>query len=254
LQILLQKKVYQSWDLFYYNDLWNSYMHHGKFSGISKEEVLDTINRQITESAEFLLKSDYLIITLGTAWVYQLKNSGQVVSNCHKVPSNEFVRKMLTVTEIVNSFELIINELRKINPGIKIIFTISPVRHWKETAHGNQLSKSTLLLAVNELLKQVSHTFYFPSYEILLDELRDYRFYADDMLHPSDLAINYIWERFSETCFSVNTQALLKKIDQINKGMFHKPFNENTSAHIRFKNNLLQQIVQLKTEFPYIKF
>ena len=193
-----------------------------------------------------------MIITLGTAWVYRLGSTGKIVSNCHKLPEKMFDRQMLSVDEITTEWKSLLLSLWEQNPELKILFTVSPIRHWKDGAHGNQLSKATLLLAVEQLQKDFpEQTAYFPAYEIMMDELRDYRFYADDMLHPSLQAVEYIWERFTETMFSRETQAILKEWKDIQKAINHKPFQPKSEAYKHFISQTLLKMERLNEKFPY---
>ncbi len=165
------------------------------------------------------------MLTFGTAYVYEQKETGKVVANCHKLPENNFNRRLLLADEIVDEYTSLIISLAARNPNLKILFTVSPIRHIRDGMHANQLSKSTLLLAIDRLQQLFpQHVFYFPSYEIVLDELRDYRFYADDMLHPSPLAVRYLWGRFSETFFSADTKQIMAEIEDIRRDLAHKPF------------------------------
>ena len=192
-----------------------------------------------------------MIITLGTAWVYRLRSTGKIVSNCHKLPEKMFDRQMLSVDEITAEWKSILLSLWEQNPELKILFTVSPIRHWKDGAHGNQLSKATLLLAVEQLQKDFpEQTAYFPAYEIMMDELRDYRFYADDMLHPSLQAVEYIWERFTETMLSRETQAILKEWKDIQKAINHKPFQPESEAYKHFISQTLLKMERINKKFP----
>ena len=192
------------------------------------------------------------ILTFGTAWVYKLKSSGKVVSNCHRLPEKMFDRQLLTVGEIVAEWKSLLLSLWKQNPELKILFTVSPIRHWKDGAHGNQLSKATLLLAIDALQKEFpEHTAYFPAYEIMMDELREYRFYADDMLHPSTTAIEYIWERFTGSMLSPDSLSILKEWKDIQKAINHKPFQPESEAYKRFISQTLLKMERLNEKFPY---
>ena len=245
-------KEYTAKDLSYGNGLWFSYMHHGIFASTDKETCLQEINHRIIQSAYFLKKADYILLTWGSAWVYQLRSTHQIVGNCHKMPDREFTRSRLEVDEIVAEYALLIQEIHLINPNARFLFTVSPIRHAKDGMHGNQLSKSTLLLAIDKLCEQFQECQYFPSYEIMMDELRDYRFYADDMLHPSSLAISYIWQRFSETYFTPTTIKLMQEWEKIKKGLAHRPFDVKSEAHQRFLREILLKIEQLKEKMPYL--
>lgn len=249
---LLNPEPFTPEDLFEREGLYHSFIHHSRFSGTDGEEVLTDINRRLHHSSSFLADASCLVITFGTAWVYHLKSTGQIVSNCHKLPDKFFHRTCLTKEEIVEQWQTLLQELWNRNSSLRILFTVSPVRHWKDGAHGNQLSKAILLLAIDELCRLFpDRLFYFPSYEILLDELRDYRFYATDMLHPSEPAIEYIWQRFAEFCFTTETQHLLKEWEVIRKALFHKPVCPDSDAYHTFITQTLLKIEQLQEKFPY---
>ncbi len=231
---VLSHKKYAISDLFLHQGLYHSFAHHSRFSSVSAETSLENINHKLDTSAIFLKTATFFIITYGTSYVYNLKSNGETVTNCHKLPDNHFIRKRLSIEDIVNDWSLLIKELKSYNPDLKILFTVSPIRHWKDGAHENQLSKSTLLLAIDELIRQNNSCHYFPSYEILMDELRDYRFYAEDMLHPSSVAIEYIREQFSETFFTSQTKSKVKEWKSIQKALSHKPFNPDSEEYIEF--------------------
>ena len=181
--------------------------HHGQFSSPDKNKCLETINNRFMKAADTLLETDFLLVTFGTAYVYWQIDSGEIAANCHKFPDSEFHRARLTVGNIVEEWSDLIEQLIETRPNLKLLFTVSPVRHWKDGAHENQLSKSILHLAIDELQMRYSgHVLYFPAYELMMDELRDYRFYGEDMLHPSSVAVDYIWERFAKVYFSDATR------------------------------------------------
>ncbi|MBQ1185864.1 MAG: GSCFA domain-containing protein, partial [Muribaculaceae bacterium] len=184
--------------------LWHSWLFDSHFSSADKTEVLRNVNDALTQTRNALAQSSVIILTLGTSWVYRLVGTPDVVSNCHKFPSSEFERYRLTVDEVAAMLVQTIASIREINPEVRIIFTVSPIRHFKDGAHQNMLSKSTLLLAIDQVCQVVDRVDYFPAYEIVMDELRDYRFYAADMVHPSEVAIEYLWQRFREWCFSAD--------------------------------------------------
>ncbi|MDR0873236.1 MAG: GSCFA domain-containing protein [Prevotellaceae bacterium] len=252
LRILLEKRLLSTEDLFPYNGLWHSFAHHGVFSGIDCEETLQNINNQIRISVEKLLKTDFLLITFGTAFVYE--KDGKTVANCHKLPDRFFTRRRLSVQEIVDCYTKLVTDIQQINPKIRFVFTVSPIRHWKDGAHENQLSKSTLLLAINELQTRCSNIDYFPAYEIVLDELRDYRFYEEDMLHPNNQAITYIWEKFSETYFSAETRQIEKEIAQIIKAENHRPLNPQTAEYQLFLQHLDTKKTDFLAKHPFVCF
>lgn len=220
---LLDNKRFSMNDLFEDNGIYHSFLHHSRFSGTGPDEVLLKINSRMEESSAFLQTADWLIITLGTAYVYRLQSTGNVVSNCHKLPAKLFTYNRLTIEMIVKEWNDLIVRLQTLHPSLRILFTVSPIRHWKDGAHDNQLSKSILLLSVEELLQKHSHCFYFPAYELVLDDLRDYRFYAGDMLHPSSQAIDYVWEKFKETWFDDETLKKAQEFAKIHQTMKHIP-------------------------------
>lgn len=235
LRMLIENKPASISDLFASEGLFHSFSYHSRFSAPTAEATLQQINERMTLSAATLKKANRLVVTFGTAWVYRLKQDGRVVANCHKLPENTFVRTRLGVDEIVGRWSELLNELRLLNPALRILFTVSPVRHWKDGANGNQLSKATLLLAVDELRRLFPDSVaYFPAYEIVMDELRDYRFYADDMLHPSDLAVDYIFECFAGHFFSPDTQGWMKELLNLHKALNHKPFNPESEPYRLF--------------------
>lgn len=252
---IVEGKIYNVDDLFFYRDCWHSSMHHGQFSSPDKEVVLAQINDRLLSSHRRMDRTDWLLITFGTSYVYQQKESGQVVSNCHQLPERSFTRRRLSVAEIVATYQTILSELFTRYPQLKILCTVSPIRHIRDGMTENQLSKATLMLAIDELRSLYpEQLFYFPSYEIVLDELRDYRFYADDMVHPSSLAVEYIWEKFSETFFSDATIRLMKTVEEINRALTHKPFRPESDGYKDFIKQTLFKIDKLNGEYPYLDF
>lgn len=253
LREMLTGKQYTPQDLFFYRECFHSYMHHGSFSSSSLDECLTQINSRLDEARTAVTQLDYVILTFGTSWVYTLKETGKVVSNCHKLPADRFLRRMLTVEEIFTDYTSLIYTLLQQQPNLKIILTVSPIRHLKDGLHGNQVSKATLLLAINRLQEAFpGSVFYFPAYEIVMDDLRDYRFYADDMIHPSSKAIQYIWENFDTLYFSKETQQIMKEYDDIHKALAHKPFRRETEEYKRFLGQIVLKINRLKEKYPYL--
>ncbi len=195
---------------------WHSWLHHSSFSSTDVATVVERINSTTHRVADFLRGADVLIVTLGTAIIYRLKETGMLVANCHKQPDSLFVRERLNAYDIVDQWQMLLQLLESVNPNLKVIFTVSPIRHKRDGYHVNQISKGILLQAVDEILKlngqlPNSKCGYFPSYEIMMDELRDYRFYADDMIHPSTQAVEYIWQRFQDTYFDNKTKDVVAK-------------------------------------------
>lgn len=256
LKFLIDKQEFFEYDLFQDQGQWNSFHHHSSFSDVDLEAALQKINGRIESSHEFLKNADFLIITFGTAWAYQLENSLQVVSNCHKVPAGHFNRIRLAVHEIVEAYRYLMEELWAFNPNLKIVFTVSPIRHWKDGAVENQVSKATLILAIDQLRRAFEgrDCLYFPSYELVMDELRDYRYYAADMLHLSEVAIGYIFDRFQSAYISQESILFSKSIEKIRKAMHHKPFNSNSEEYKKFLEMNIQEINKLAFNFPNINF
>jgi len=254
LRRLLVEKPYTKEDLFEHQGIWGSFDHHSRFSATSAEETLEKINTRLERSRIFLKDTAYLFITLGTAWIYELKATGMIVSNCHKFPESDFRRFRLTAGEIVDVYRDLLPALWAFNPNLNIVFTVSPVRHSKDGATGNQLSKSVLLLAVDRLITGFGneHCAYFPAYEIMMDELRDYRFYATDLLHPNQVAIDHIWDKFSRSMIAEDSLLLSKSIMKIVKAKEHRPFNPDVDAYKYFLLNNLNEINELTISFPYI--
>lgn len=252
LQNLIIKKVFKEEDLFYFNERWNSYSHHGKFAFPEQKETLKNINERINSSSLHLQTSDYLFVTFGTAWIYELASTKQVVSNCHKVPSKEFNKKILSVEEITKTYKQLLQSLNKFNPNLKVIFTISPVRHLKDGFSENNLSKSTLKLAINELVNSNKNCYYFPAYEIMIDDLRDYRFFNSDLLHPNQIAIDYIFNYFENSFFSEETIKIYSEINKIISAKKHKPFNPKSETYFKFIKKINEDVEELKNQYPFL--
>lgn len=253
LKILLEKRLFEQKDLFIHNNLWHSFFHHSSFSDNNINVCLDKINNNIVETSDFLNNSDFIFITFGTSWVYELSNSKQIVSNCHKLPDSHFNRKLLEVDEIVDKYKELILYLKSQNSKLKFYFTVSPIRHLKDGANGNQISKSILFLSINKLCNIFDFCFYFPSYEIVIDELRDYRFYTSDMVHISDAAIDYIWQKIIENIFENKTQMNIKLTEKLSRLLNHKVFDKNSSAYNNYILSVNKLVEQIKKEIKYIK-
>lgn len=241
-------------DLYQYNDRYLSFHHDTSFSSESADKTLEAINSKLEEASLKLRKAKYLFVTFGTARIFRLNSSGQVVSNCHKIPADRFTRVLLDVDNIVELWTSTIERIRSQNPNINIIFTVSPVRHWKDGAHGNQLSKSTLFVAIEKLIAGDPKLSYFPSYELMMDDLRDYRFYNSDLLHPSPAAIKYIWEYFTSIYIDKETMNLYKEIERIITGKEHRISGNNLKEINVFKTNMINRINSVLNIAPYIDF
>ena len=250
---LLSEKEFTAADLFQSGSLWNSLAHSSTFSAVTADEALQKINSRLLAARYFLHETNLMMITLGTAWVFELVDTRKIVSNCHKLPASRFTRRRLSVDEIINEFTEVFGLLRNSYPGLKFIFTVSPIRHWKDGAHENTVSKSTLHLAVDALEKQFDFVHYFPAYEIMMDELRDYRFYASDMLHPSDVAVDYIWQRFGDTYFSSETLNLKKELERLRADLNHRPLHPETEEYRLFQLSVEKKKNGLIQDYPFLK-
>jgi lysophospholipase L1-like esterase len=250
----LCKKKYTEKDVFFLNERWQSFEAHSKLSSSSKEEIIEQLNKASVSINKAVKNSTHFIITLGTSWVYRFNESGEIVANCHKVSQNKFKKELLSVAEINKSLSLIISLIKEINPSISFIFTVSPVRHLKDGVIENQQSKSHLISALHQIIPIHKNSFYFPSYEVMMDELRDYRFYKEDMIHPNQIAINYIWEKFYENWLSDEALELKKEVIKIQRGLEHKPFNPNSEGHQQFLSSLQEKIKTLKKKYSHISF
>jgi hypothetical protein len=244
---IIEGREFTENELFQHNGLWASFMHHGTFSHSDKSEALRLMNEKLHEGHKQLKNATHLIITFGSAEVYE--HNGLVVSNCHKLPSREFTHRLLSIDEIITSSI----SLSSLNPQLSTIFTISPVRYLGNGAHHGQINKATLLLATEQLC-QTTGAKYFPSYEIMMDELRDYRYYAADMIHPSEIAVEYIFERFTATYLTEEAIRTAEEVLKIKKSLSHRPLHPDSDEYIKFKKKLSQQIDAIVKKYPDIKF
>lgn len=254
LEKVIDKSYFYENDLIEYNGLWHSFYHHGNYSDTNKVIVLDKINQSISLQHDFLKKSKYLIITFGSAYVYQYLEKNIIVANCHKIPEKNFSQYLLNLDFVYGQWLELIKKINLFNPKINIIFTVSPIRYLKYGNEMNQVSKSLLLLLVHKLKNNFDNIFYFPAYEIFMDDLRDYRFYKEDMIHPSEVGINYVWSKFSDLFFGKDTIDTIKKITEINSALNHRPINPTSDQHKVFLNSQINKIAQIKNQYPYIDF
>lgn len=251
----VQKNYFTEDDVFFHNELWHCYEVHSELSNSDKDAFLETLNDLINSANNQFTDLTHIIITLGTSWVYRNIETNAIVANCHKVPQKEFVKELLSPESIAQSIESIFFNISVINPTCNFIFTVSPVRHIKDGFVENTQSKAHLITALHKTITHhPSPITYFPSYEIMMDELRDYRFYAEDMLHPSQTAIDYIWEQFSDFAFSADTKKLLKEVESIQKRMAHKSFQLQSESHKLFKQKLASDCQSLQAKFPFMQF
>jgi hypothetical protein len=256
----IANKVISENDLFYLNEAYHSWQHHSRFSGVTKEDAMERINTSTTIAHQYLRQTDFIVITLGSAWVYELTDKAanvtikNVAANNHKAPADWFNRRLLSNQEVINGIDVMVSQLQNFNPSLKIIFTISPVRHLREGFVENNRSKAALINAVHLATETFENTFYFPAYELVIDDLRDYRFYAEDMVHPNYAATNYVWEKFVTACIDEPSQQLMAAINEINAAINHKPFNPASAAHKKFIEINLNKIKELKTKYQYLNF
>lgn len=253
LELMMSDRIYTDDDIHIHDNKYLSFDHDTSFSSVSREECLNRINSSLTGARSFLRSASLLFVTFGTARVFRWKEDNRLVANCHKIPASDFTRHLLNADEITAMWENLIGRLRHFNNELKIIFTVSPVRHLKDGAYGNQVSKSVLFTAIDQLLANDSTLSYFPSYEIMIDELRDYRFYKKDMTHPSDIAVEYIWERLKESYFDVNTEEIYRRIIKISEARRHMIAGNDPDALARFKESMLTRINSLKDDYPFIE-
>ncbi len=256
---IISGKEYNESDLHFHNERWFSFDHHSDFSFSSKSDCLTAINDSLGLAKKQLLKADFLFLTLGSSWIYNHNESNEIVSNCHKLPSKLFTKKLASSEEMKNKMQQVISDIQKINPEISIVLSISPVRHLADGNFENQLSKGRLFDLIYQLQKNNSNVRYFEAFELLHDDLRDYRFYNADLVHPSTEAVEYIWEKFINSYVSVETQLTINKVEKIVKAVAHRPFNSTSLAHKKFIVKTLNQISevsnQTKIDFtPEIKF
>ena len=253
----VNEKQYTADDLFFYNELWASRDHHTKFSDPDQSAVLRQINDSQKKAAQFIRKTDWILLTLGSAFLYEWKDKepgddySNAAANCHKIPTDKFNRRLLSPEEILEVLKKMIDTVKKVNPSVKIIFTVSPVRHLREGFVENNRSKAALIQAVHSLTDE-QQIFYFPAYELVIDDLRDYRFYAEDLAHPNYAATDYVWEKFVPAVIDEPSQQLMKEINELNAAVAHKPFNPSSEAHKKFLAAHLDKTKRLKERFSYL--
>lgn len=273
---IMERREFAAADLFEHDGRWHSFAHHSRFSGTDPEKVLKGINSRLRTAHDNLRLGRVLIVTLGTAWIFSLRATGRVVSNCHKLPQAMFERSRMSVSDIVTLWQPLLSRLREFNPSLQVIFTVSPIRHLADGAHGNQLSKATLLLAVDALIETTSTVMpteavcpdgtillidpvppmameYFPAYEALMDDLRDYRFYAADMTHPSETAADYVYSLFASSHMSEATRGLAAACRKVTRRLAHRPMTDDKAAIERFEQSTLQLVESLSLSHPYLK-
>ncbi len=241
-------------DVFQHNEQWHCFEVHSKLSTNNKDAFISNLNDSLKNLKTYLEQASHIILTFGTAWVYRFIETDAIVANCHKIPQKRFLKELLSVEEVSAAIENTLTLIKTVNPKAVIISTVSPVRHIKDGFVENMQSKAHLLSGLHEAISGQKRAFYFPSFEIMMDELRDYRFYEEDMLHPNNLAISIIWERFKDVWIASETEDLQKEIETIQSGLKHRSFNPSGEAHQKFQINLQKKIETLQKELPFIKF
>jgi len=248
----INKEQYTDSDVFFYNEQWHCFDAHSRLSNTSRAQLLLNLNTNLELISKQINNATHIVITLGTAWVYNVISTNSTVANCHKLPQNEFNKVLLSIEEIKQSLQSIINNIKSVNSKASIVFSVSPVRHLKDGFIENTLSKAHLISAIHQVLNE--EIFYFPSFEIMIDELRDYRFYKSDMLHPNNTAIIYIWEKFITVWMTSEANNTMKEVENIQMGMLHKPFNSQSTAHQKFLDNLERSKLKLQNKHQHISF
>ena len=248
----IEKKPFDEENLFQLNGLWHSWKHHSVFSGADKKDVLKKINASQSGTHAFLKEANFLIITLGTAFYYQLKDDNKNVANCHKAPPTFFEKRLMPADAIISEMLSVLTALEVFNPNLKIIFTVSPVKHVRDGVVENNRSKARLIDAVHSIAEQKEAIFYFPSYELITDVLRDYRFYKNDLVHPNETAINFVFEKFCDTLLNDEGKKILEKIRSIINAVNHKPFSKESEAHQKFIALQIQNIDKIENEYPFV--
>jgi hypothetical protein len=251
-QRLLNRKAYTKDELIFQNGLWKSFDHHSVFNNSDPDICIEKINADFFEAATLIEKLDVLVLTFGSAFVYQLKDDLRVVSNCHKLPESRFIRRIASIDEISSSCGDFLGALLKINPALNIILTVSPVRHLRDNAHENAVSKSHLISSIYTLEQTFNNVYYFPAFEIMMDELRDYRFFASDMVHPSDVAIDFIWEKFCQACLDKKTYGFISKYAKVLAARNHRVMCPESDTVSAFANAQIRYLETLQKDFPEI--
>jgi hypothetical protein len=256
----IEARQFSAADLFHYNEAWHSWKHHSRYSGMTPEDAVNKINHSATTAHGFLKEADFVFITLGSSWIYTLTEKalnakpGSVAANNHKAPADWFSRRLMTNEEVLRVLDNVVHRLFLFNPKLKIIFTISPVRHIREGAVENNRSKAVLIGAVHHLVDKFDKLYYFPAYELVIDDLRDYRFYSEDLVHPNYFATQYVWEKFVDACMNEKTKTLMEEIHAINLAYKHKAFNTSSEQHKKFLQSFYQKTKALQERHSHLDF
>ncbi|MES2515872.1 MAG: GSCFA domain-containing protein [Bacteroidota bacterium] len=252
LQRIVTKQHFTEHDVFEKDWQWFCMEAHSSFSADTKVQLLNQLNAIINSWHEQLKQARYLIITFGSAYAYKHISAQQTVANCHKLPQSLFEKTLLETQSIVSDYQRLIQTLQQFNPNLHILFTVSPVKHLKDGVVENNLSKAVLIQTVHQLIKQNTQCDYFPAYELVNDDLRDYRFYEADMAHPNKQAIDYVWQKFSDTYFSELTATLNSKLNDIKQAFHHRLFKANSVSSITFKKTYYKKCIDLEKESPFL--
>ena len=250
----LESDFFTESDIFFKNERWHCFELHSSVCATTKIDFLSLINNKLKELREYLITASHIVLTFGTSWVYRFLKTKKIVANCFKIPQKEFQKELLSIEEIKTSYNNIVTQILSRNPDTQIITTISPVRHVKEGIIENNRSKAHLITALQQLVFEEKKVCYFPSYELMIDQLRDYRFYKEDMIHPNGTAIKIIWEFFKKTWISKETESIQKSIRTIRSGLDHQPFDPTSKQHQLFLQDLKTKMNQVEKEFSHIKF
>lgn len=260
----IQNKQYNESDFFQLNEVWHSWQHHSRFSNINLQDAINAINSSQKQAQDFLKQAEWVIITLGSSFSYRLSQfaidsmrsgtfkTGAGVANCHRAPSQWFDKRLLEIGEIIDTLEDCHSQLGRFNPDLKFIYTVSPVRHLRDGVIDNNRSKARLLEAVHHLVGKFENSHYFPAYELVIDVLRDYRFYDIDLAHPNYMATEFVLEKFAANCIDAFSQQLMEEIRNINIARKHKPFQPKTKAHQDFLKTYLERAKFLQEEYPFL--
>lgn len=254
LQRILSGTHYDATNLTELDGRWFHFDFHGAFSDESRELALEKMNASLEQAHTALPSLRLVIVTLGSAFVWWHRFQERVVANCHKLPGHFFERRLLSVSEVSNALQNAFTAVRQKNPAVRFLCTVSPVRHVRDGLVDNQLSKATLRLALDQLSKEMQDVYYFPAYEIMMDDLRDYRFYQADMIHPTEVAIDYIWDFFRKEIFTKETLQVMDEVAKVKKSLAHRPLSPGSEKHKAFQQSLLQSMEVLEQKYPFLSF
>lgn len=254
IETYLNQKKYEKNDLFCRDSLWHSWDHHGGFSHPDAEICLARINESQKHAFARLSEANWLILTLGSAWAYELSEGNRVVANCHKMPTDLFSKVLLKPQQVIASLDNVLHRLFLVNKSVRVIFTVSPVRYIRDGMVENNLSKSILLYCIHRLVGKFDRLHYFPAYELVMDDLRDYRFYKDDLVHPNDLAVDYVWDQFTAYSLDADSAALFQEVKEIVRAAMHRPLHPMTGAYRQLQVSQLKKIRDLEERYPFLDF